>query len=205
MFPSVLHTEHLWPPQEGSVNVSCHSHRHPRTHWLSCFQRWKKSCDAISVGWKNLLMVTGSLRVRFCKAPPYLMEQKTHLEIHSTQSYQVTGGYLVTAQQVTTCGSVCSTAELKKHWQRQVWLLQSGSCGIWWHHHSPFPHSTASEPQSSYFHPNTPWTLTWTWCSAAGPQKNQSDTRCWGPAESGPPPPPVAPQVWTEHSAVSSC
>lgn len=43
-----------------------------RTYWLSCFQRWKKSCEVISVGWKNLLMVTGSLRVRFCRTPPYL-------------------------------------------------------------------------------------------------------------------------------------
>jgi len=42
------------------------------SHWLSCFQRWKKSCEVISVGWKNLLMVTGSLRLRFCSAPPYL-------------------------------------------------------------------------------------------------------------------------------------
>lgn len=42
------------------------------TYWLSCFQRWKKSCEVISVGWKNLLIVTGSFRVRFCRAPPYL-------------------------------------------------------------------------------------------------------------------------------------
>ena len=42
------------------------------TYWLSCFQRWKKSVAAISVGWKNLLMVTGSLRVMFFRAPPYL-------------------------------------------------------------------------------------------------------------------------------------
>lgn len=110
------YTQNTFGPLRKGLLTSAVIHTDtPRTHWLSCFQRWKKSCDAISVGWKNLLMVTGSLRVRFCKAPPYLMEQKTHLEIHSTQSYQVTGGYLVTAQQVTTCGSVCSTAELKRH------------------------------------------------------------------------------------------
>lgn len=44
----------------------------PAAHRLSCFQRWKKSCAAISVGWKNLLMVTGSLRVMDWGAPPYL-------------------------------------------------------------------------------------------------------------------------------------
>lgn len=44
----------------------------PVAHRLSCFQRWKKSWAAISVGWKNLLMVTGSFRVRDWGAPPYL-------------------------------------------------------------------------------------------------------------------------------------
>lgn len=51
----------------------------PPTHWLSCFQRWKKSCEVISVGWKNLLMVTGSFRVMFCRAPPYL-QTRPHKE-----------------------------------------------------------------------------------------------------------------------------
>lgn len=47
---------------------------HPlAAHRLSCFQRWKKSWAAISVGWKNLLMVTGSFRVRDWGAPPYLV------------------------------------------------------------------------------------------------------------------------------------
>lgn len=45
-------------------------------HRLSCFQRWKKSWAAISVGWKNLLMVTGSFKVRACGAPPYLAGKK---------------------------------------------------------------------------------------------------------------------------------
>lgn len=44
----------------------------PAPHRLSCFQRWKKSWAAISVGWKNLLMVTGSFRVRDWAVPPYL-------------------------------------------------------------------------------------------------------------------------------------
>lgn len=41
-------------------------------HLLSCFQRWKKSCDPISVGWKNLLRVTGNFTDRFWNVPPYL-------------------------------------------------------------------------------------------------------------------------------------
>lgn len=45
-------------------------------HRLSCFQRWKKSWAAISVGWKNLLMVTGSFRVRDWGAPPYLARKE---------------------------------------------------------------------------------------------------------------------------------
>lgn len=45
-------------------------------HRLSCFQRWKKSWAAISVGWKNLLMVTGSFRVRAWGAPPYLVGEE---------------------------------------------------------------------------------------------------------------------------------
>lgn len=38
----------------------------------SCFQRWKKSSDIISVGWKNLLSITGSFTAMFWRAPPYL-------------------------------------------------------------------------------------------------------------------------------------
>lgn len=53
-------------PEGGFGSVPRAAHR------LSCFQRWKKSWAAISVGWKNLLMVTGSFRVRDWGAPPYL-------------------------------------------------------------------------------------------------------------------------------------
>lgn len=56
-----------------------HTPTHTHTYWLSCFQRWKKSCEDISVGWKNLLMVTGSLSVRFCRAPPYLIGHSSYI------------------------------------------------------------------------------------------------------------------------------
>lgn len=67
---------------------------HTHTHWLSCFQRWKKSCEVISVGWKNLLMVTGSLRVRFCRAPPYLKNKHTGYTLVYNSHYLPFSGHL---------------------------------------------------------------------------------------------------------------
>lgn len=62
------------PPQEPQSQIQT------KSYLLSCFQRWKKSWEDISVGWKNLFSVMGNFTERFWNVPPYLhVKQKEHI------------------------------------------------------------------------------------------------------------------------------